>query len=782
MRSPKSIQLSDPPSKFVSPRKEKKNVVSPTSIAFENNMFTDQEFQMPDQIAQAKKKSQKSRNLKQMKGGGFPFSPVREMTMDDLNDDDEMPTIASPFKSLKNNNREPSPQTPDSSEMIADFDRSNFNIPITPMKRLSDENEGDSWSEAEQQLSIEESPPQNRNVRFIENGDEDLDQAMDEMKSFDDDKKMSLDEEPTDLQMSEIIQTNNQEIATEKQNDTGKGEGAMKENHKRRRTHNFSPNTHVTTTQYFSSSGSPKYSCVNTNLLDDKSSFPISSPNKRFKGSRFIKNEYIPSSNRMNTSIDDSFGNRSDESFRNAIGEKDSLQPEAEQEADMGERRIPVRINAEEAYHNPFERMIRLKSPNFYLENQQFIEQNNNNSNSKIDKLAAASHSSTSSGISLTECENTLDINGSRIVLEYSRYDEDFKEECDLGTGSFGKVSKCIHRYDGMNYAVKQTTKNFKSQKHVQEALREIQAMAVLGDSPYIVRYYGAWIEDGKLFVQTELCDGGSLTAIRKKRLVEHLMKKHSKELFAQKPQIPQSKIQKWFESKNYSLDNDVSLFSEEELLYIMKCVCNGLEHMHSLGLYHMDIKPDNIFLSSGTGKYKIGDFGLILSLEDLKTGKKEFMEGDSRYLAKELLEGNWKQVSKADIFSLGASIIELALSNSFNMSNSEWRTIREGNFPAKEFQNKKFSSGFIYLLGKMMHMDPSIRPSATEILHAPVLVSQDPNYDELKKRVDSLTETNLDQQKLIEELKRKVFQYENLKAELQQNSATKSGVGIGAF
>lgn len=41
-----------------------------------------------------------------------------------------------------------------------------------------------------------------------------------------------------------------------------------------------------------------------------------------------------------------------------------------------------------------------------------------------------------------------------------------------------------------------------------------------------------------------------------------------------------------------------------------------GLEHLHDNGLCHLDIKPDNIFLSQSGTTWKLGDFGLVASMD----------------------------------------------------------------------------------------------------------------------------------------------------------------------
>lgn len=47
----------------------------------------------------------------------------------------------------------------------------------------------------------------------------------------------------------------------------------------------------------------------------------------------------------------------------------------------------------------------------------------------------------------------------------------------------------------------------------------------------------------------------------------------------------------------------------ERDVWVLAAQVAAGLTHIHSYGILHLDIKPDNIFLDRH-GTYKIGDFG----------------------------------------------------------------------------------------------------------------------------------------------------------------------------
>ena len=73
------------------------------------------------------------------------------------------------------------------------------------------------------------------------------------------------------------------------------------------------------------------------------------------------------------------------------------------------------------------------------------------------------------------------------------------------------------------------------------------------------------------------------------------------------------------------------------------------MKHLHDNNLVHVDIKPDNIFISHD-GVCKLGDFGLVI---DLSKGNdfSEAQEGDPKYLAPELMDGKFGK--PADIFRL---------------------------------------------------------------------------------------------------------------------------------
>ncbi|XP_054844909.1 wee1-like protein kinase 2 [Eublepharis macularius] len=279
-----------------------------------------------------------------------------------------------------------------------------------------------------------------------------------------------------------------------------------------------------------------------------------------------------------------------------------------------------------------------------------------------------------------------------------SRYKKEFLELEKIGVGEFGSVYKCIKRLDGCVYAIKRSKRPLAGSSDEQMALREVYAHAVLGHHPHVVRYYSAWAEDDHMIIQNEHCNGGSLQDV----LLEN--------------------------------SKTADYLKESELKEILLQVSMGLKFIHASGLVHLDIKPSNIFIcrklvgsagqeesdseedgfASSNVVYKIGDLGHVTSVTD-----PHVEEGDSRFLANEVLQEQYCHLPKADIFALALTIALAAGCAPLPHNDTMWHHIRKGNLPLIPQQ---LSHGFTELLKLMIHPDPVARPSAAALTKHPVL------------------------------------------------------------
>lgn len=274
-----------------------------------------------------------------------------------------------------------------------------------------------------------------------------------------------------------------------------------------------------------------------------------------------------------------------------------------------------------------------------------------------------------------------------------SRFRHDFEVVKYVGGGSFGTVHKVKSRIDGCHYAVKATKHQFKGQLHRDRTLKEVFALAALSARDdahegikHVVRYYQAWIEDERLFIQTELCDASLESRVHRQR-------------FHPTP---------------------------ENLWAFLRQMFLALELLHRNGLVHLDIKPGNVFLK-GEATFKLGDFGLATQKQ---SGGGDVVEGDSRYMSRELLDDDDftpasekvdRDLTKCDVFSLGATAFELLKRAPLAPNGPAWHALRDGSpdFPATTPADLRDC------VAALLHPNPVWRPTAQMALMLPQLQSE---------------------------------------------------------
>ena len=96
-----------------------------------------------------------------------------------------------------------------------------------------------------------------------------------------------------------------------------------------------------------------------------------------------------------------------------------------------------------------------------------------------------------------------------------------------------------------------------------------------------------------------------------------------------------------------------------EHVRDFMLQLIDGIDHLHSNGVYHRDLKPENIFLTS-SGSMKIGDFGLATT----ETWSTEFAVGSDRYMAPEQYDasvyGYGYSPAAADVWAIGIVLLNV--------------------------------------------------------------------------------------------------------------------------
>ncbi|XP_051928223.1 membrane-associated tyrosine- and threonine-specific cdc2-inhibitory kinase [Hippocampus zosterae] len=247
-----------------------------------------------------------------------------------------------------------------------------------------------------------------------------------------------------------------------------------------------------------------------------------------------------------------------------------------------------------------------------------------------------------------------------------------------LGRGSFGEVYKVQNNKDGRLYAVKRSLNRYRGNSDRNRKVREARNHERVCPHPHILNLVAAWEECGRLYIQTELC--------------------HTSLLLHAESQTP---------------GND-----ERATWWYLCDLLSALNHLHSRGFVHMDLKPANVLVTA-SGRLKLGDFGLLLELNEssLEKVREDDPGGDPRYMAPELLRGEYGPA--ADVFSLGVSILELACNIEVPNGGDGWQQIRHGHLPEVA---RGLSTDLQEVLQMMLSPEPSERPTVPELLALPAV------------------------------------------------------------
>ncbi|KAI8803822.1 kinase-like domain-containing protein [Cladochytrium replicatum] len=277
---------------------------------------------------------------------------------------------------------------------------------------------------------------------------------------------------------------------------------------------------------------------------------------------------------------------------------------------------------------------------------------------------------------------------------------EDLEVLGELGAGNGGTVNRVRNKLTGQILARKVIHVEAK-QSVRKQILRELQIMHKC-NSPYIVSFYGAFLNEGDISICMEFMPCGSLDYIYKK----------------------------------------VGPIPEDVLGQITYAVLAGLVYLYDAHrIIHRDVKPSNILMDS-EGNVKIADFGVSGQL--INTFANTFV-GTSAYMSPERIQGG-KYTVQSDVWSVGMSIMELA-TGKFPFPQQQLSVFELLEFivnePVPTLPAGKFSSDLEQLLATCLIKDTTqekdkpprpVRPTPTELLHSDPFVKK---AEEQKGKVD---------------------------------------------
>ncbi|PAV83884.1 hypothetical protein WR25_17968 [Diploscapter pachys] len=190
------------------------------------------------------------------------------------------------------------------------------------------------------------------------------------------------------------------------------------------------------------------------------------------------------------------------------------------------------------------------------------------------------------------------------------------RNEGELGHGNGGVVHKVMHKVKNVVMARKLVHLEVKPSVR-QQIVKELSVLHKC-NSPYIVGFYGAFIDNNDISICMEYMDGLSLDIVMKKA-----------------GRLPEKFVGR-----------------------ISVAVVRGLTYLKDeIKILHRDVKPSNMLVNSN-GEIKLCDFGVSGMLIDSMANS---FVGTRSYMAPERLTGSHYTI-QSDIWSFGLSLIELLI------------------------------------------------------------------------------------------------------------------------
>eukprot|EP01132_Coremiostelium_polycephalum_P000679 gene679-840_t len=274
----------------------------------------------------------------------------------------------------------------------------------------------------------------------------------------------------------------------------------------------------------------------------------------------------------------------------------------------------------------------------------------------------------------------------------------DIQEE--LGRGSYGTVSKALHRESHFTLAIKSIP--IKESAEIEKEITILKKCK----SNSIVSYYGSCQQGDNLWILMEYCSLGS---------VRDMLELTGKNL------------------------------SEKQIAYIVTQALKGIHYLHTNQIIHRDIKAANILLNE-EAIVKLADFGVSAQLDDVMSKSTDFI-GTPLWMPPEIIQKK-PYNNKCDIWSLGISIIEMAEGTPPLCNMPPTRAmLMIPNKPSPTLEKpQNFSKELSNFISLCCKKDPEERPSALDLLSHPFIQSSNASngLDIMKPLIDECLKKRL--------------------------------------
>ncbi|XP_040292250.1 serine/threonine-protein kinase 17A-like [Bufo bufo] len=286
----------------------------------------------------------------------------------------------------------------------------------------------------------------------------------------------------------------------------------------------------------------------------------------------------------------------------------------------------------------------------------------------------------------------------------------------ELGRGKFAVVKKCVELLTGNEYAAKFLRKRRKGEDCRSDIINEIAILEMARFSPHVVDLHEVFETNSEIILVMEYAAGG--------------------EIF------------------NQCVADQDEAFTEKDVVRLIRQILQGVLYLHGNNVVHLDLKPQNILLTSSKplGDIRIVDFGLSRQVDSIKEVRE--ILGTPEYVAPEVL--NYEPISTAtDMWSIGVLTYVMLTGISPFLGDTKQETFLNISQVAIQYSQEEFegiSDEAIQFIKSLLIKNPRKRARADECLkHAWLSQYQEP--EPLEAITFEQNESELETPKTSEEI-----------------------------
>ena len=260
-----------------------------------------------------------------------------------------------------------------------------------------------------------------------------------------------------------------------------------------------------------------------------------------------------------------------------------------------------------------------------------------------------------------------------------------------VGRGAYGGVYKAVHNPTGQVVALKIIDLDTPDDD-ISEIQREVALLSELRDAARhnITLYHGCHLHGHELWIAMDFASGGSIRTLMKSGPIH-----------------------------------------EKYASLIVREVLVALAFLHRQDIIHRDVKAANILLTQ-TGKILLADFGVAAHLQ--ANSKRSTFTGTPLWMAPEVITDGKMYDTKADIWSLGITLFEMATGNPPHFGIEPFRacaliprsdppTFPDDSDNPDSDENGltpgPFSTPMREFLAQCLQIDPTVRPTADDLMRS---------------------------------------------------------------